>query len=112
MYKSKLGFLDDATSRGIANEIMAYYEIHQKINFADFLTAIETSKLKEAIYEIIEQIKDEKMSEWIMEEYIDSVKRKRKQNEIKLLKEQQKNEFDVNKKLKIGLRIQELKKEV
>ena len=52
------------------------------------------------------------MSEWIMEEYIDSVKRKRKQNEIKLLKEQQKNEFDVNKKLKIGLRIQELKKEV
>ena len=112
MYKSKLGFLDDAISRGIANEIMAYYEIHQKINFADFLTNIETSKLKQEIYQVIHSIKDENMSESIMEEYIDSIKKKRKRNEIKALKEQQKNEFDINKKLKIGQRIQELKKEV
>lgn len=112
MYKSKLGFLNDATYRGIANEIMAYYERNKKIALADFLTYAENSKLKEPIYEIIESIKDENMNDQIMEEYIVSIKKMMKQEEIKELKEKLKTELDSNKQVNIALRIQSLKKEV
>lgn len=112
MYKSKLGFLNHPTYRGIANEIMAYYESHRNINFADFLTFIETSKLKNEMLELIASIKDENMDETIMEEYINAVRKVIKEEEIKKLKEEQKNELDANKKLEIGRRIQKLKKEV
>lgn len=112
MYKNKLGFLNTPVYRGIANEIMAYYENHKTINFADFLSYIEKSKLKNEMLEIIHSIKDENMDETIMEEYITSVKKAMKQEEIKRLIEEQKQEMDENKKLKIGSRIQTLKKEV
>lgn len=112
MYKRKLGFLDQAKYRGIANEIMAYYECHQTIQLADFLSYIEQSKLKEEMLEIIQSIKDDNMDENIMEEYINSVKKVMKEQEIKKLKEKQRLEMDVNKKLELGRRIQELKKEV
>lgn len=112
MYKSKLGFLDNPNYRGIANEIVAYYESHKAINFADFLTYIETSKLKKEMLEIIQSIKDENMSETIMDEYINSVKKIIKNQEIKKLKIKLKEEMDSNKKLQIAKRIQELKKEV
>jgi len=112
MYKSKLGFLNHPIYRGIANEIMAYYESHRNINFADFLTFIETSKLKNEMLELVASIKDENMDETIMEEYINAVRKVIKEEEIKKLKEEQKNELDANKKLEIGRRIQKLKKEV
>lgn len=112
MYKSKLGFLSDATCRGIANEILAYYELNKKITLADFLTYAEKSKLKKEIYEVVESIKDENMDTQIMEEYIISVKKWMKQEEIKELKEKLKTELDSNKQVNIAMRIQSLKKEV
>lgn len=112
MYKKNLGFIDHFTYRGIANEIMAYYEFHKTINLADFLTFAENSKLKKEIYEIVTSINDETIDETIMEEYIMSVKKIRKQNEIKKLKEKLKSEMDSNKELEIVKRITELKKEV
>lgn len=112
MYKSKLGFLDDPTYRGIANEIMAYYEFHKTINLADFLTHSENSKLKQEINELIHSIKDENMDETIMEEYLKSVKKIHKEQMIQKLKKNLKEELDSNKKLEIAKRIQELKKEV
>ncbi len=112
MYKSKLGFLNDATYRGVANEILAYYELHKTINLADFLSYAENSKLKKEIYEIVESIKEENMDEQIMEEYIISVKKIMKEKEIKELKQKLKLELDSAKKMNIALRIQSLKKEV
>lgn len=112
MYKTKLGFFDDETSRGMASEIMAYYETHKTINLADFMSYIETSKLKEPMEFIIKSIKDENMDENIMEEYINIVKRTRKENRIKALKQELKTELDSNKKMEIALKMTELKKEV
>lgn len=112
MYKRKLGFLDTPTYRGIANEIMAYYEFHKTINLADFLSYIEQSKLKQEILDIVQSIKDDYMDETIMDEYIISVKKVMKQEEIKKLKEKLKQELDNNKKVELLKRIQELKKEV
>lgn len=112
MYKRKLGFLDSKVYRGIASEIVGYYEMHKEINLADFLTYAEESKLKNEIFEIVNSIKDENISTDIMEEYIHSVKKMRKEREIKKLKEEVKEELDSNKKLELVKRIQELKKEV
>jgi len=100
MYKSKLGFIENPIYRNIANEILGYYEIKKKIELADFLSYIETSKLKDEVYELIKNIKDDNMSEKIMEEYIISIKRIRKEKEIERLKEEQRNELDANKKMK------------
>ncbi len=112
MYKSKLGFFDNPIYRGIANEIMAYYELHGKISYADFLSYVETSKLKKEIYEVIENVKDEELNETIMEEYLTTVKKVRKEHEIEDLKRKVKNELDINRKIALVSRIQELKKEV
>lgn len=112
MYKSKLGFLDTPVYRGIANEIMGYYEFHKKINLADFLTYVETSKLKNEILEIVYSIKDDIMDESIMDEYINSVKKIIKKQKIEELIDKQKKELDSNKKMEIGMQILELKKEV
>lgn len=112
MYKSKLGFLDTPIYRGIANEIMGYYEFHKSINLADFLTHVEQSKLKNEILEIVNSIKDEAIDETSMEEYICSVKKTKIEKEIKDLMKQQKEETDINKKEELGKRILELKKEV
>ena len=112
MYKNQLGFLNDPIYRGVANEILAYYELHKTIKFADFLTFAENSKLKKEIYTIIESIKDENMDEQIMEEYMVSVKKIMKEQEIKELKQKLKVELDSNKKMNIAMRIQSLKKEV
>ncbi len=112
MYKSKLGFLETSLYRGIANEIMAYYELHKTINLADFLTVAELSPLKNEIFQVVESIMDENMDETIMDEYIFSIKQIRRKNEIAKLKEKMRMELDPNKKLEYACRIQSLKKEV
>ena len=96
MYKSKLGFFDNPIYRGIANAAKDKKE----------------SKLKKEIYEVIENVKDEELNETIMEEYLTTVKKVRKEHEIEDLKRKVKNELDINRKIALVSRIQELKKEV
>lgn len=112
MYQTKLGYFKEAKYRGIANEILYYFETHQKMILADFLSYAETSPLKNEIYQIIHSIKDEQMIETNMEDFIFVYQEKTLKNQIVELKRKLKETFDKLEKDKIVEKILNLKKKI
>lgn len=112
MYKTSLGFFGEALYRGIANEILYYYENHRNIYLADFLDYAEDSPLKEEIYALIKGIKNDELDETSMRDYIYIVKENRFSSQLKELKKEQKETNDMLKKEEIAKKIVELKKKI
>ena len=112
MYQNRLGYFKEEIYRGIANEIIYYYEQNKKIELADFLSYVEVSPLKEAMSAIIQGINDDEIGENKMEDYIFHIKMKLWEDKVKELKESQKRETDVHKKGLIGEDIVNLKKKI
>lgn len=110
LYKKKLGYITDEKLRIIANEILYYSGIHNKIDVADFITYMSDKDNFKVVTEIVGMNMQEELSEENMLEYISSYYRLMVKKQINDLKIQMKNEMDVNKKLEIGKRITELKK--
>ncbi len=110
LYKKKLGYITDEKLRIIANEILYYSGIHNKIDVADFITYMSDKDNFKVVTEIVGMNMQEELSEENMIEYITSYYRLMVKKQINDLKIQMKNEMDVNKKLEIGKRITELKK--
>lgn len=110
LYKKKLGYITDEKLRIIANEILYYSGIHNKIDVADFITYMSDKDNFKMVTEIVGMNMQEELSEENMLEYITSYYRLMVKKQINDLKIQMKNEMDVNKKLEIGKRITELKK--
>lgn len=110
LYKKKLGYITDEKLRIIANEILYYSGIHNKIDVADFITYMSDKDNFKLVTEIVGMNMQEELSEENMLEYISSYYRLMVKKQINDLKIQMKNEMDVNKKLEIGKRITELKK--
>lgn len=110
LYKKKLGYITDEKLRIIANEILYYSGIHNKIDVADFITYMSDKDNFKVVTEIVGMNMQEELSEENMLEYITSYYRLMVKKQINDLKIQMKNEMDVNKKLEIGKRITELKK--
>ncbi len=109
IYEDELGYFEETLYREIASEILGYYMTKKKMVFADFLSFIETSLLKDEIYELISSIKDEELTENKLRDYIYGVKQKNLQNKIKSLKEEQKKTVDIYQKELIGKKIIENK---
>ena len=112
MYQNRLGYFKEEVYRGIANEIIYYYEQNKNIELADFLSYVEISPLKEAMSAIIQGINDEEIGETKMEDYIFHIKMKLWEDKVKELKESQKKETDIHKKGLIGEDIVNLKKKI
>ncbi len=111
LYQTKLGVFPTKEHRVIANEIVYYLENHKTINLADFISYAENTNLKSEIMAIISNEKDTIVSEEGMLELLSILKKKMKKEEIKILKEEIKNEYDVKKKMALLERIADLKKE-
>ena len=109
MYLKKLGYIEEQKYRMIASEIIYYYELNKQISIADFITYSEQSKLKDEIMDIINNISYEELHEKVFLDSIDLIKKKRKQFEIKKLKEELKNTLDEEKKEEILQKIVDLK---
>lgn len=109
MYMKKLGYIEQQKYRLIASEIIYYYELNKYISLADFITYSETSKLKEEIMDIIKNVNYEELNEKVFLDSISLIKKKRKENEIKILKEEIKNTMDESKKEEILQKIIDLK---
>ncbi len=108
-YMKKLGYLKEQKYRLIASEIICYYEMNNTINIADFITYINTSKLKEDIMDIIKISNIDELNEKIFMDSINLIKRKNIDEEIRNLKKQLKNSLDENEKEKIAQKIMDLK---
>lgn len=110
-YQKRLGFFADSLHREIANEIVYYYESNKKINVADFITYVSSKEeIRGLVMMIVNDSVDDEITIEAMGQYIDVVNKIMINNEIKRLKLQMKEELDVDKKMKIAMRIAELKK--
>lgn len=111
-YQKKLGFFPTEIYRETANEILYYFENNKTINVADFITYVsDKGTLKDEVTKIVNSAIDgEELTLEAMDEYIDVVNKLLVNREIKRLKQQMKNELDVDKKMKIAIRIADLKR--
>ncbi len=103
MYQNRLGYFKEELYRGIANEILYYYEKHKHMVLADFLNYVEESPLKNEIYEVIGGIVDDVLDETIMEDYLLIIQEANYLDKIKKIKDQMKASNDVHEKEMLGL---------
>lgn len=111
MYLKQLGYLPTQQYREIASEILYYYDKNKTINVADFLT-FETTKgnLIERINEIMVEYATASLDEQEFLENVEIVKKESQKEEIRKLKEELKQEMDVNNKIRILEKLTNLKK--
>lgn len=111
-YQKKLGFFPTEIYRETANEILYYFESNKTINVADFITYVSNKEnLKDEVTKIVNSAIDgEELTIEAMDEYIDVVNKLLINREIKRLKQQMKDELDVDKKMKIAIKIADLKR--
>jgi len=113
MYEKQLGYFEQKIYRDIAHEIVYYYRLNKDIDIADFISFVNNKELiNEKVLEIISNGNEEEINEEIFSEYIEVIKRELILNEIKELKNQVKEELDINKKVELLKRLTEIKKEV
>lgn len=112
-YQHKLGFFSEQIYRNIANEIVYYVESNGNINEADFISYISTKDdIKEKTMEIVKEAINDEVSLESMDDYLTAISKIMTKQKISKLKNDLKNELDVDKKMKITMQIAELKKEV
>jgi len=112
MYQKKLGYFKEEIYRGVANEILYYYDKKKEMVIADFLSYAEDSPLKEQIYDVIKNVADEELNEDCMEEYIYNINEVLWKDQIKNLKKEIKNTSDIHKKELLGNNIIDITKKI
>ena len=97
--------------RLVANNLVYYFELNKEIDFADYLTFSESyPEVSSVVKEIIHDVYVQEFKEDDMEAVISIVKGVLDKERIKELKEEMKNEMDVNRKKRLFESIIEIKK--
>lgn len=112
IFKDKLGFLKNREERDLVREIEYYIEKYGTISNADFISYAENNvNIKNLVDKVNEYVNfEDEMNEKIFMEYLVSTKKIIDKEEREKLKEIQKNETDMNRKIDIAKKITELKK--
>ncbi len=111
IYKSDLNFFKEKEERLLASEIETFYSNNKEASLADFLTNInEKGEMAEKMNYIIREFANEDLSHEKFIEYLNMMKQKLNDDEIKEVLSQVKNEIDMDKKLKLMERLTKLKK--
>ncbi|MFI3260104.1 MAG: DNA primase [bacterium] len=110
IYKKELNFLKNKLERDLVSEIDVFYKKNVNGSLADFLGYIAINNLlSDRINEIITDNVDEEVTQEKFFEYLILMRRKIRDDDIKSLKNQVKNELDVDKKIKLIEQLTKLK---
>lgn len=97
--------------RLVANNLIYYFELEREIDFADYLTFTENyPELREVVKEIIKEVHVDEFNEQDMEAVLKIVKGVLDKERIKEIKEEMKNELDMNRKKRLFEEIINIKK--
>lgn len=110
-YRMDLNYIPDDKYLLIANDILAFKEINGEFNLADFMSYIEDTDYKDDIYRILNDYQDKILPEEF-DSYVKIINEWIKEKRINKLKEQLKNENDINKQFELNDLIIKIKKEV
>ena len=109
-YQKELNYFPDKTYKNIANDILAFKEINGEFNIADFLTYIDSFSYKDKVFEIINQNIDLEKLEIDFDNFLSIIRRWINEKQIEKLKEELKNETDINRKEELNDLIIKLKR--
>lgn len=110
IYQLDLNYFPDKEYKQIANDILAFSTINKKFVLADFITYISEFPYKDTILRIINDNEDQINIEEDFAKYILIIKKWINEKQIEKLKEELKNENDINKKEEINDIIIKLKR--
>lgn len=108
-YKIELNYFPEEKYKLIANDILAYKEINGEFDIADFMTYINDLEYKEDIYRILNDYQDKILPEEF-DNFVAIINNWIRESKIDKLKEQLKNETDVNKQEELNDLIIKIKK--
>ena len=112
MYQTNLGYFKSAHYRGRANEILYYMTKNKVMNFADFMSYVAVSPLKEEFETVIRDTKIEDFSDSTFLDYILNIKESRIKGSIKECKKIIKDSSDILEQEKEMQKIITLKSEL
>lgn len=111
-YENNLGFLVTAEFTDFANEIIEYKMKNGEFNLSDFITYVYQNNLDKILKEVMENGGPEEYTEEELDYIINVIKGTTVENEIKRLKNIQKNSLDEEEKKELARKIENMRKEV
>lgn len=110
LYQLDLNYFPDKEYKQIANDILAFSTINKEFVLADFITYISEFPYKDTILRIINDNENQSNIDEDFAKYILIIKKWINEKQIEKLKEELKNENDINKKEEINDIIIKLKR--
>ena len=111
LYERQISYIPNEEYNQLANDILAYYKLNKSFELADFISFEARSPYYETLMRIINEHEAKKLAIAGFEECLAYIKDWIKKEQIKALKEKQKNTTDINEKQSISDMIIKLKKE-
>ena len=112
IYQTKLGYFKEANFRQMANEILYYMHDKSTMDFADFMSYVEVSPLKEEFLSVIKDVKDTDLKESTIMDYILNIKENRIKESIKECLIKSKDSGDMLEKENYANKVIHLKEEL
>lgn len=112
-YEKNLGFLPNDDMKKLANEVVYFKEINGGWDYADFITYVMNKPwLKESLDIVLNTEQSEEYSKEELEDYFTTIKKFEVEKQINKLTNKMKETLDIEEKIKIAKRIENIKKDV
>lgn len=112
-YEKNLGFLPNDDMKKLASEIVYFKEINGRWDYADFITYVMNKPwLKESLDIVLNTEQSEEYSKEELEDYFTTIKKFEVEKQINKLTNKMKETLDIEEKIKIAKRIENIKKDV
>ena len=112
-FESSLGYLISDDKSKLAYKIIEFRNDYGYFEYSDFIDYIsESSDLGETLKEIMKYPNNDEYSEDELESYINTIKEYSVKQRISSLKQEMKETLDINKKIEIAKKIENINKEV
>lgn len=112
-YEKNLGFLPNEDMKKLANEIVYFKQTNNGWDYADFITYVMNKPwLKESLDIVLNTEQTEEYSKEELEDYFTTIKKFEVEKQIKRLTQMMKETLDIEEKIKIAKRIENIKKDV
>jgi hypothetical protein len=112
-FESSLGYLIEDEKSKLAYKIIEFRNDYGYFEYSDFIDYISDSKdLDEVLKEIMKYPNSDEYSDEELESYINTIKEYSVKQRISSLKQEMKETLDINKKIEIAKKIENINKEV
>lgn len=113
VFENTLGYLINDNMSSLAYKIIEFRNDYGYFEYSDFIDyIIDDEKLNETLKEVMKYHNEDVYSEEELDSYVNTIKEYSVKKRIELLKQEMKDTLDINKKIEIAKKIENINKEV